>query len=482
MRLQNQALRLCEDMLKLAIIEAGLGNDPGVVTAGETPENIVNRIEVIRKKIRQEADEVTVDCMQQLAGLLRQVTHVLTDLVYSKAARGENGKPMQKLQDQIMNVLKNLAINGFEDEDRNRDGFRDDAELDFLTEEPDEHQDVHDAIKIALKNAKRVNRDLEQHDAQAPAKPDVEPEEDEPQGEDSDEPEDTESEEQVKPVKNLMKPPAKPKVEPEENEPSEEDEPSEDNFMGDLLAEDEEDEKPAKKGKAKADPEYSDDIVTAAQLSQSIGYATTAGLRFMYMGLREVKGRGGEKVLAIKTAVGDNSRDPDNITAYYYVIDGEAKKPLFGGDIRKLDKAYTKLLRTENGYAALMQAINAAVRAQQLYVLGKKVIPLKSAISDSPRNYWNFLGLREHPKQADKGAIWVDLGAQKYALVPKQGKDSEKLSDTANWLKAALVGGKESGGTGMSYQQGFEFLTKLLETGTLPGIPCALKTIYRENV
>lgn len=500
MKMQYNAKKLCEDMLKLNIIEAGLDTDPRIVTAGEEAvENIVSRIETIRKKIREEADEVTVGCMEQLAGLLRQVTHVLTDLVYSKAARGENGKPMQKLQDQIMNVLKNLAINGFEDEDKNGDGFRDDADLGFIEDDDNEgHSDVNDAIKQALRNAKRVDKDLEKHDSTAP-KPTGD---EEPESEDQDPEAEQEQEPAPKPAKNLMQPPAKklakpapkpgaeddagsdeedpeadPEQEPEDDNSEEEDT---DNFMGNLLKEDEEKEA-GKKGKAKAAPEYGEEIVTSAVLQNTLGYMTTAGLRFMYMGIREVKGREG-KVQAIKVAIGDNSRDPGNITAYYYVIDTEAKKPLLGGDIEKLDRAYTKLLRTENGYAALMQSINVSVRKQELYVLGKKAIPVSEALTDSPKNYWSYMGLREHPKSKDKGAIWLDLGAQRFAMVATPVKDQGKLSETADWLKAVLVGGKDSGGSGMTYDQGFAYLTALVKSGKIAGIPCALKTIYVESI
>lgn len=503
MTIQHTPKQLVETLLRLCAIEASLVEDmlDGAVTAADNADALSSKIETIRRQIRQEADDVTVESMQQLTSLLRQCIHTITDLVYAKAARGENTASMAKLQNMLMKIVSGLATNGEEDGDANGDGFRDDVEITDVTDGDEGTSDVQDALNQALKHAKKVDDAGFGKD---------EPEADDP-ADDAEEPaaKPAPKAEAPKKAAPAPKPAQKQEAEPDAEEPSEDAEAPEDgegddgdggydSFMSDLIDSDaEEDDKP-KKGKAKAGDDLSledfafdtpeDDSedeatpVTASVLVDSIGHVTTAGLRVMYHGVRKIKLAGGKPVDSIKISIGDTKRDSDKMTAYYYVINKSAPAPFMGGDYKQANNAMLKLLRTSDGYAALTTQVNKMVREKTLDVAGRIPTSLADAVNDSPECFWAFDGIAPHPKNDKKVAIWVELGAKRYALVGATKIDESELGSISAYLKAVLVGGANNRGTGMPYTEAYDLVKKLVTEGFIRGMKTKLKTIFIGDV
>ena len=516
MKILKSPKDLVEALLRLDTIESSLKEEmfDGAVVASSDQENLMTKIDTIRRQIRQEADDVTVEAMQQLMTQLRNVVHTLTDLIYAKAARGENSKPLSKFQDMIATIVKSLALPGDDEQDSNRDGFKDDVELPSILddEDVDDHSDLKKAVNFATKQARKVSDidDAEDSDEEPAADDDTDEQSKTPDDEPVDEEQEPKKEAPVKETPEDEEPAAEDDQDQDQDQDRDQDqesapedtdntndekvgdgtEESEDDsnegFMSNLLkqdAEEEADKSKGKKKKAKADEEVLDETpvnVTTAMINGTVGVVTTAGLRFLYYGIRNVRAAGGKPYKALKTAFG-NTHSSD-VTFYYYTLNTDKDSPLFGGSYEKVDKTFVKLLHSTNGYAALSAQINNLVRNGALVIAGRSKSTIAEAVNDDPAPYWAFTGIGPNPKTKTQNAIWLELGTQRYAIVPVDKSEYKEIGTISTLLKAILVGGKDSGGSGTPYDIGYDLAEQLLKTGTLKGVKTKFKTIYVEKV
>lgn len=402
----NQLLALAR---KIDELEADVSGD-GEVTA-EDKTSIVRQIEVLRKKLRRNADDLEYDNTQLLADRLREVTHILSDLISAKAVKGGDTKLLQKLANTIITVTKALSFGGEDDADN--DGFKDDADVGFLDNGsgPSPEDMFHDAVKKALNGGKTEKSETPSND-KAPAKDE-------------------------KPAKT--------------DEDNEEKSKSED-----------------KKPKKSEDKETKDEKETKPKKSKSGGFmdsldeansSVTAGLRFSYIGIKVIKVNG-EKTRVLKAVYG--STDKSMITAYYYA----PTKKLFDGDIDRANAAFNKTLKEKNGYHALATFIPKLIKSGKLVQIKKKVVDVTSELhDDKPDRYWSYVGVQAHPTNEDKKSIWFEIGDKQFAAMPSKKFERGDVNEASNWIKINILGNKDA--SGKSYLNGLKALEDLVHSGKL---------------
>ena len=431
----------------LAKLEASEDYQTRIATASD-PEDMKKKIEALRQHFKSQAVQVGYESKQKLANLLREVTHVLTDVIHFMNVVGEDSKSMRKLQVQVGNVTRSLSFVGEDDEDG--DGFRDDVpedekELDLGDDTTTD--DAQEAFKSAVKSIKK----------EAPAKPEEkeqkekkekkepvpvkQPEKETPDTEDVDE--ETKDEEQPQKVvkKKKIIPLKKKKLEKPEKSEAPEDETEKGGFVSSLLG------------------EGSDEATSS--------YEATAGFRFVYLGLKTVKKQGNE-FKVVRSAFGAHSSD--TLKVYYY----KPTKKFFAGDAEKVDRVFRKLLESANGYAKLSTEISARLRSGHLELVSKKEQPASQLLGVS-EGAWSYRGVDTHPKKEDKKALWFEIGSQEFAAIPAKTFEHGDVEQANGYISTKIVGSKEHGGIGLSYTNGLNALEQLVDSGKL-------KVIYHGGI
>ena len=425
----------------LAKLEASDDYQTRIATASD-PEDMKKKIEALRQHFKSQAVQVGYESKQKLANLLREVTHVLTDVIHFMNVVGEDSKSMRKLQVQVGNVTRSLSFVGEDDEDG--DGFRDDVpedekELDLGDDTTTD--DAQDAFKSAVKSikkeapAKPEENQKEQKKEPVPVK---QPEKEAPDTEDVDE--DTKDEEQPqKVVKKKKIIPLKKKKTEKTEDPEAETEKG--GFVSSLLG------------------EGSDEATSS--------YEATAGFRFIYLGLKAVKKQGNE-FKVVRSAFGAHSSD--TLKVYYY----KPTKKFFAGDAEKVDRVFRKLLESANGYAKLSTEISARLRSGHLELVSKKEQSASQILGVS-EGAWSYRGVGEHPKNEDKKALWFEIGSQEFAAIPVKTFEHGDVEQANGYISTKIVGSKEHGGIGLSYINGLNALEQLVDSGKL-------KVIYHGGI
>lgn len=438
------------------------------------PADMKKKIEALRQHFKSQAVQVGYESKQKLANLLREVTHVLTDVIHSQNVVGEDSKAMRKLQDQIGNVTKSLSFVGEDDADG--DGFRDtldedDLEIDLGDSKTTDQ--AQEAFKNAVKSIKKTD------DKSSDKSSDKS---------DNKKPDDTKTE-PVKEGKKNDKPTVKPeKVVKKAPEPEHKD--SEDATEDDS----EQDTNPKKFGKKKklipikkaklkkpskdGDSEKSKDggFVSSLLDEKSVegdseeatsSYIATAGMRFIYLGVKGVK-KNGESFDVLRAGFG--SHKTDSIKVYYY----KPTKKFFNGDVQKIDRLFRKILYTVNGYSKLSSEINARVKSGHLEIVSKKEQPAAQLLGDAEGS-WSYKGLGEHPQNDEKQAIWFEIGDKEFAAVPSKAFESGNVEEADSFIRMHIIGSKEHGGVGKSYNEGLSELERLVDSKKL-------KVIYHGGI
>lgn len=423
----------------LAKLEASEDYQTRIATASD-PEDMKKKIEALRQHFKSQAVQVGYESKQKLANLLREVTHVLTDVIHFMNVVGEDSKSMRKLQVQVGNVTRSLSFVGEDDEDG--DGFRDDVpedekELDLGDDTTTE--DAQDAFKSAVKSlkkeapAKPEEKQKEQKKEPVPGKPEKEV----PDTEDVEET--TEDEEQ--PQKVVKKKKIIPLKKKKLSEKGGDDETEKGGFVSSLLG------------------EGSDEATSS--------YEATAGFRFVYLGLKTVKKQGNE-FKVVRSAFGSHSSD--TLKVYYY----KPTKKFFAGDAEKVDRVFRKLLDSANGYAKLSTEISARARSGHLELVSKKEQPASQLLGVS-EGAWSYRGVDTHPKKEDKTALWFEIGSQEFAAIPAKTFEHGDVEQANGYISTKIVGSKEHGSIGLSYTNGLNALEQLVDSGKL-------KVIYHGGI
>jgi len=391
--------------------------DDDVVTADDKMA-IVKQIEMLRKKLRKNADDLEYDNTQLLADKLREVTHIISDLISARAVKGGDTKLLQKLASQIINVTKSLSFGG--DDDSNDDGFKDDADLSFIEKPESSKDEFHDAVKRALK---------QKGDAPDSKKEAV----------DNKKPSDKESSKDKKPEEKPKK---------ESPKKIEEDDEAEDDSKNN-------DKKPKDDKKSKKSGGFMDSL-DDAEASASV---VTSSLRFTYFGIKKVK-KNGEHIRVIKAMYGDNTKDV--ATSYYYL----PTKTLLGGDVDRVHAAFEKILKDKKGYHALASFLNKLAASGKLKIVKKKAIDVTTEIhTEDPERSWSFIGVQEHPLKSGKKAIWFEIGDKQFAAVPSKRFEGGDANEAASWIKINVLGNKDAAGT--SYLKGLKTIENMVHSGKL---------------
>lgn len=409
------------------------------------PEDMKKKIEALRQHFKSQAVQVGYESKQKLANLLREVTHVLTDVIHFMNVVGEDSKSMRKLQVQVGNVTRSLSFVGEDDEDG--DGFRDDVpedekELDLGDDTTTD--DAQEAFKSAVKSIKKEEpakpEEKEQKKEPVPVKPEKEATKEETEDADEDT-EDTEEEQPQKVVKKKKIIPLKKKKQAEKPTEDSGEESEKGGFVSSLLG------------------EGSDEATSA--------YEATAGFRFVYLGLKTVKKQGSE-FQVVRSAFGSHSSD--TLKVYYY----KPTKKFFGGDAEKVDRVFRKLLESANGYAKLSTEISARLRSGHLELVSKKEQPAAQILGVS-EGAWSYRGVDTHPKNEDKKALWFEIGSQEFAAIPAKTFEHGDVEQANGYISTKIIGSKEHGGIGLSYINGLNALEQLVDSGKL-------KVIYHGNL
>ena len=434
-------------LLALDDLQSSVGFKSKMATASD-PQAMTKKIEALRRQFKEQSLQVAYESKQKLAGLLREITHVLTDLIHAMNVNGEDASAMAKLQSQIGKVTKSLSFVGEDDADG--DGFKDNVqdEANINLGQGKNTDESHQAFKDAVKSIKTDAPKSEEKQASPEKK--AEP---------------------VAPVKEETKKPA-PKEDVEESEDEGSDEAEEDV--------DNEDAKPAppklkkkkvalpKKDKG-SEKEKGDEGGFVSSLLAESSYTATAGFRFVYLGPKSVR-KAGESFTAICAGFGSHSMDTFKV--YYY-------KPtikFFKGDATKADTAFKKILANSKGYSKLSSELNALVKSGHLEIVSKKEQDASEILQKS-EDSWSYRGIGQHPKapdNPDKKALWFEIRGDEFAAIPASKFESGNAEEADSYIKVNIIGSKE-GGAGKPYIDGLKALESLVDAGRL-------KVIYHGKV
>jgi hypothetical protein len=451
-----EALDALERRLRKRQRRAVASGENQTVDAG----SITKKIDALRGQFENQSLQVRYESKQKLASLLREISHVLTDLIHSMSVCGDNTDSMKKLQKQIFNVTTSLSFTGKGDADR--DGFKDDQIEELgLGQGKSTKDSSKDAFLAAVKSLRTDNNsDSEDSKSEKPeeksGKEGKESEKDEgPHG----------------PIPNNFKK----HIEEVKKHSAEKSEDGDDGDSEDAGNDDA--EKPAKKnklgkkagksklgkkaGKSKksddsedggsddeggfVDSLMSDASSRIADRVTVASHVAVAGLRFAYLGLKKVK-KSGKVVDAISAGFG--THDKPKMKVYYYLPSAK----FFGGNAVKVDKAMTKLLGTPGGYSLVSTEINSRVRSGHLEVLHFDEQPAKEVLAES--STWSFKGIGEHPVKDNKKALWFEIKNQLFAAVPSKSFMGGDIDKIANYIRLQIVGSKKEGSPGVSYNEG----------------------------
>jgi hypothetical protein len=169
-----------------------------IATASD-PTDMSKKIEALRKQFKEQSLQVSYESKQKLAGLLRETSHVLTDLIHAMNICGEDAGAMTKLQQQVGKVTRSLSFVG--EDDANGDGIKDSVEdpgLGLKLGNDKTTNDSHDAFKSAVKSIKTDEKtDKTSEEGAKPVEnpaPDVKKVKQEPEPEETEEDSDEETE------------------------------------------------------------------------------------------------------------------------------------------------------------------------------------------------------------------------------------------------------------------------------------------------
>jgi hypothetical protein len=439
----------------------------GIATADAStidPAAITRKIDALRGQFRNQALQVRYESKQKLANLLREISHVLTDLIHSMSVSGDNTEAMKKLQKQIFNVTTSISFSG--EEDTNHDGIKDTAPDEDLelgrgksTKEAS-HNAFLDAVK-SLRSDKPEKKSEEDTDSE---------DEDDDAGPDADAPKKAEKEGTGKPVPNNFKKTieenrkehrfggkkAEPEEDAEEDTDSEDGEDSEDSESKPVKLKKSGKLKLKKSGKDKSEKsEKSEKSGFVSGLLAESSFCVTSGLRFAYLGIKTV--RLNKKTFKVVAASFGTHSKPTMRTYFYKPTD-----KFFGGDAEKANKAFTKLLSAPGGYSLVSMELNKRVKTGHLEIVHTEDSPAKEVLHDTKT--WSFKGVEEHPTKPEKKALWFEIGAQLFAAVPSKTFENGKTSEAADYIRLRIVGSKKDGAPGLSYNDGLAALQNLVET------------------
>lgn len=414
-----------------------------IATAAD-PGAITKKMEAMRQQFKEQALQVSYESKQRLAGILREMQHVLTDLIHAMNVNGEDSTAMRKLQDQAGKITRSMSFVG--EDDANGDGIKD---------------SIKDSIGLNINQSKNTGG--------------------EDSGEDDSEDPNQAFRDAVKsiapkkeaPTKDPKEEPAKPKV----KEDAEDADDTEDDVDSEEDAGDEESKsnKPdAKKAKllkkklakpAKTEDKKSDDSGDTKKeggLVQSLlaesSFQAVAGMRFVYLGTKNVK-KNGESVTVLLAGFG--THDNDSLRVYYY----KPTSKFFKGDAVKIDKLFRKILESEGGYAKLSSELNARVKTNHLEIIARKE-KQASEILDTDGS-WSYRGVAQHPKNPEKKAIWFEIGTSEFAALPSKNFESGDVVEADSYIQVNLIGSKKHGGVGKPYSDGLAALENLVSSGKL---------------
>lgn len=424
----------------------------GIATASD-PEAMTKKMDAMRKHFKEQALQVSYESKQKLASILREMAHVLTDLIHAMNVNGEDASAMMKLQSQAGKITRSMSFVGEDDADG--DGIKDSIKHsvgltlgdnnDGDSEEDEKPEDHNEAFKSAVKSLKPT-------DTQTEDKPDVKTL---PKQESKSEPEDGEDEDGDLEEEDTNS------VDPE-NQPEEKPKPVKKKLL--------------KKSKPVADSEDADASKPEGKDSGKKGFVETmlaessfqaiAGMRFVYMGPKNVK-KGGESISVILAGFGSHS--DDSMKVYYY----KPSSKFFGGDTARIDNVFKKILESGDGYSKLSQELNARVKSGHLEIVARKE-KQASEVLDSEGS-WSYRGVGQHPKNNKKKALWFEIGAQEFAAVPHSRFESGDVEEADAYIRTHIVGSKQHGSVGKSYLEGLTALEKLVASHRL-------KVIFHANI
>lgn len=439
--------------------------------AGEDvdPVSITKKIDALRGQFENQSLQVRYESKQKLASLLREISHVLTDLIHSMSVCGDNTDAMKKLQKQIFNVTTSLSFTGKGDADR--DGFKDEK-LDSigLGEGKSTKDSSKDAFLAAVKSLQgKDNKSAEDKPALDAEKSEKPAKDEGPHGPVPDN------------FKKHLEEVKEKKAKPDSGEDADSDADS-DNGDDDGDSKKSPFSKKEKKllkkkagkksGKAGKEGEggsdskgggFVDGLLSDASSSGVSGtglgaHVVVAGLRFAYLGLKKVK-KNGKTQSVIVAAFGVH--DKPNMKVYYYV----PSVKFFKGDAAKVDKALTQLLSTPGGYSLVSTELNARVRSKHLEVIHVEEKPAKEILAEA--STWSFKGTGQHPKKEERKALWFEIKNQLFAAVPAKDFENGDVDEAANYIRLRIVGSKKEGAPGLSYLDGLAKLEHLVSAKKL---------------
>lgn len=383
----------------------------GKIATASDPDAMRSKIEALRKQFKEQAIQVEHESKQKLAGLLRETSHVLTDLIHSMNICGKDASAMTKLQQQVGKVTQSLSFVG--EEDANGDGIKDgvDAELGLNLGNNKTTNDSHEAFKSAVKSIKKT--DDKKTDDEQPEKTKQEPEAKKESSEDA---------KKEQPKKKIV-----------------------------LKA-----KKPAKKEYTKEDSEEGG--LVKGLLAEG-SYQALAGMRFAYLGIKTVT-KAGEKFKVIRAGFGDHSKN--TMKVYYY----KPSKKFFGGDCDKVDKAFRKILDSVGGYSMLSAEINAQERKGYLSIVSSKEVDAAQVMHEAESS-WSYRGIDAHPMDEERQALCFEIGAVEFYAVPTKKFESADIDEADAYIRTHIVGSKKHGSVGSPYLSGLKKLEQLVDTGKL---------------
>lgn len=389
----------------------------GKIATAADPEAMRSKIEALRTQFKEQAVQVEHESKQKLAGLLREVSHVLTDLIHSMNICGKDANAMTKLQQQVGKVTQSLSFVG--EEDANGDGIKDGATTDLGLNLGNNKttNDSHEAFKSAVKSIKKVDDSTDKKEEKK--EPVVE------ESKKTGEKEDSEGDEKADKPKKKIALKTKKSVKEKESDDSED---SEDGgLVKSLLAEG--------------------------------SYQALAGLRFAYLGIKTVT-KSGEKFKVIRAGFGDHSKN--TMKVYYY----RPTKQFFGGDCDKADKAFRKILDSVGGYAMLSTEINAKERKGYLKIVSSKEVDAAQVMHEAESS-WSYRGIDMHPMNDEQQALCFEIGAVEFYAVPTKKFENADINEADAYIRANIVGSKKHGTAGVSYLDGLKKLEQLVDAGKL---------------
>ena len=436
------------------------------------PEDMRAKIEALRAHFKSQAVQIGYESKQKLASLLREVQITLTDVIHSMNVVGEDSKAMRKLQDRIGDVTRSMSFLGEGDEDG--DGFHDHVDYEDDGEDDDldlgddkkagnaqkafknavkslrvETDDVSDdknagkdeekeaAVKDDKKDVKQTTKDVGEEAAKDLGKGAVKKASPDNEDGDSEEGEDVLDEASIKPKKKIV-----PVIKKKKAKIVDESEEDEGGFVKGLMDKDKEDEN-------------EDEAESSADNAPVVA---VAGMRFVYLGIKNVK-KDGKNFDVVRAGFGSHSSDM--LTVYYY----KPTKKFLDGDAARVDKVFRKVLEKASGYAKLASEINAKARSGHLEIISKKE-QLASSVLGVSEGAWSWRGVGTHPKNEDKTALWFEIGDKEFAAIPSKKFESGDVDEANSYVHANIIG-KKDGGPGVSYQDGLNKIEALVDSGKL---------------